>query len=334
MASVTPTGSTASLIRTKRRKPPSVTKSTPIPPQRSSESQTRQEQQRAQELSEDESEEESEDSGEETETEPESVAPPPQVMMTMIMMMMMIIMMMVVVVVGQPLFWTKAMEMVTMMLMQMKMMIMIMMTLMVMVMIIIIMTMVMMMMTLIILVIMMMTMIDVLFQAKHSAAQVPTVAVMSEATGPPRYPPVRFRSSVHPAPSLPPLNNKQTSLVGGRVEVNVVLFFLVTDSSVNKFISKRAELRKKIFVILLQKTNPAWHFHQNDRKLTSVDGKVNFGVKFISYSFAFVSSSPSYIALTITNIFMFIVPSFKSAFPLLCYANHQLISGENSVFIH
>ena len=228
MASVTPTGSTASLIGTKRRKPPSVTKSTPIPPQRSSESQTRQEQQRAQELSEDESEEESEDSGEETETEPESVAPPPQVMMTMIMMMMMIIMMMVVVVVvvvGQPLIWTKVMEMVTMMLMQMKMMIMIMMTLMVMVMIIIIMTMVMMMMTLIMLVVVMMTMIDVLFQAKHSAAQVPTVAVMSEATGPPRYPPVRFRSSVHPAPTLPPLNPKQTPLVGGRVEVNVVLFF-------------------------------------------------------------------------------------------------------------
>ena len=226
MASVTPTGSTASLIGTKRRKPPSVTKSTPIPPQRSSESQTRQEQQRAQELSEDESEEESEDSGEETETEPESVAPPPQVMMTMIMMMMMIIMMMVVVVVvGQPLIWTKVMEMVTMMLMQMKMMIMIMMTLMVMVMIIIIMTMVMMMMTLIMLVVVMMTMIDILFQAKHSAAQVPTVAVMSEATGPPRYPPVRFRSSVHPAPTLPPLNPKQTPLVGGRVEVNVVLFF-------------------------------------------------------------------------------------------------------------
>ena len=221
MASVTPTGSTASLIGTKRRKPPSVTKSTPIPPQRSSESQTRQEQQRAQELSEDESEEESEDSGEETETEPESVAPPPQVMMTMIMMMMMIIVMMVVVV-GQPLIWTKVMEMVTMMLM--KMMIMIMMTLMLMVMIIIIMTMVMMM-TLIMLVVVMMTMIDILFQAKHSAAQVPTVAVMSEATGPPRYPPVRFRSSVHPAPSLPPLNPKQTSLVGGRVEVNVVLFF-------------------------------------------------------------------------------------------------------------
>ena len=216
MASVTPTGSTASLIGTKRRKPPSVTKSTPIPPQRSSESQTRQEQQRAQELSEDESEEESEVSGEETETEPESVAPPPQVMMTMIMMMMMIIMMMVVVVVGQPLFWTKVMEMVTMMLMQMKMMI------------IIIMTMVMMMMmTMTILVLVMMTMIDVLFQAKHSAAQVPTVAVMSEATGPPRYPPVRFRSSVHPAPSLPPLNRKQTSLVGGRVEVNVVLFFFL-----------------------------------------------------------------------------------------------------------
>ena len=224
MASVTPTGSTASLIGTKRRKPPSVTKSTPIPPQRSSESQTRQEQQRAQELSEDESEEESEDSGEETETEPESVAPPPQVMMTMIMMMMMIIVMMVVVV-GQPLIWTKVMEMVTMMLMQMKMMIMIMMTLMVMVMIIIIMTMVMMMMTVIMLVVVMMTMIDILFQAKHSAAQVPTVAVMSEATGPPRYPPVRFRSSVHPAPTLPPLNPKQTPLVGGRVEVNVVLFF-------------------------------------------------------------------------------------------------------------
>ena len=223
MASVTPTGSTASLIGTKRRKPPSVTKSTPIPPQRSSESQTRQEQQRAQELSEDESEEESEDSGEETETEPESVAPPPQVMMTMMMMMMMIIMMMVVV--GQPLIWTKVMEMVTMMLMQMKMMIMIMMTLMVMVMIIIIMTMVMMIMTLIMLVVVMMTMIDILFQAKHSAAQVPTVAVMSEATGPPRYPPVRFRSSVHPAPTLPPLNPKQTPLVGGRVEVNVVLFF-------------------------------------------------------------------------------------------------------------
>ena len=106
--------------------------------------------------------------------------------------------------------------------------------------------MVMMMMTMTILVIVMITMIDVLFQAKHAAAQVPTVAVMSEATGPPRYPPVRFRSSVHPAPSLPPLNAKQTSLVGGRVEVNVVLFFLVIDSSVNKFISKRAELRKKI----------------------------------------------------------------------------------------
>ena len=247
---MTPTGSTASLIGTKRRKPPSVIKSTPIPPQRSSESQTRQEQQRAQELSEDESEEESEDSGEETETEPESVTPPPQVMMTMIMMMMMIIMMMVVVV-GQPLIWTKVMEMVTMMLM--KMMIMIMMTLMVTVMIIIITTLVMMMMTLIILVIMMMTMIDVLFQAKHSAAQVPTVAVMSEATGPPRYPPVRFRSSVHPAPSLPPLNPKQTSLVGGRVKVNVGVFFLVIDSSVNKFISKRAELRKKNFCDIASK---------------------------------------------------------------------------------
>ena len=81
------------------------------------------------------------------------------------------------------------------------------------------------MMTLIMLVVVMMTMIDVLFQAKHSAAQVPTVAVMSEATGPPRYPPVRFRSSVHPAPTLPPLNPKQTYLVGGRVEVKVVLFF-------------------------------------------------------------------------------------------------------------
>ena len=80
-------------------------------------------------------------------------------------------------------------------------------------------------MTLIMLVVVMMTMIDILFQAKHSAAQVPTVAVMSEATGPPRYPPVRFRSSVHPAPTLPPLNPKQTPLVGGRVEVNVVLFF-------------------------------------------------------------------------------------------------------------
>lgn len=305
MASVTPTGSTASLIGTKRRKPPSVTKSTPIPPQRSSESQTRQEQQRAQELSEDESEEESEDSGEETETEPESVAPPPQVMMTMIMMMMMIIVMMVVVV-GQPLIWTKVMEMVTMMLMQMKMMIMIMMTLMVMVMIIIIMTMVMMMMTLIMLVVVMMTMIDILFQAKHSAAQVPTVAVMSEATGPPRYPPVRFRSSVHPAPTLPPLNPKQTPLVGGRVEVNVVLFFVVIDSSVNKFISKRAELRKKIFVILLQKTDPAWHFHQNDRKLTSVDG-----VKFISYSFAsFASQLQTYLCLlflVLKALFLFFV---------------------------
>lgn len=53
-------------------------------------------------------------------------------------------------------------------------------------------------------------------QAKHSAAQVPTVAVMGETSGPPRYPPVRFRSSVHPAPSLPPL--KQTSLVGLQVE--------------------------------------------------------------------------------------------------------------------
>ncbi|XP_067042708.1 serine-rich adhesin for platelets-like isoform X2 [Acropora muricata] len=55
-------------------------------------------------------------------------------------------------------------------------------------------------------------------QAKHSAAQLPTVAVMSEASGPPRYPPVRFRSSVHPASSLPPLNPKQASLVGVRVE--------------------------------------------------------------------------------------------------------------------
>ena len=88
-------------------------------------------------------------------------------------------------------------------------------------------------------------------------------------------------------------------------------------------------------MILLQKTDPAWYFHQNDRKLTSVDGKVNFGVKFISYSFAFVSYSPSYIALKITNIFIVIVPSFKSAFPLLCYANLPLILGENSnVFIH
>ncbi|XP_068675121.1 streptococcal hemagglutinin-like isoform X2 [Montipora foliosa] len=55
-------------------------------------------------------------------------------------------------------------------------------------------------------------------QLKHSAAQLPTVAVMSEASGPPRYPPVRFRSSVHPAPSLPPLDSKKTSLVGVRVE--------------------------------------------------------------------------------------------------------------------
>lgn len=44
---------------------------------------------------------------------------------------------------------------------------------------------------------------------------------MSEASGPPRYPPVRFRSSVHPAPSLPPLDPKQKSLVGVKVEVNV-----------------------------------------------------------------------------------------------------------------
>lgn len=55
-------------------------------------------------------------------------------------------------------------------------------------------------------------------QTRHSAAQVPTVAVMSEASGPPRYPPVRFRSSVHPAPTLPPLNAKHTSLVGVKVE--------------------------------------------------------------------------------------------------------------------
>lgn len=48
----------------------------------------------------------------------------------------------------------------------------------------------------------------------------PTVAVMTEASGPPRYPPVRFRSSVHPAPSLPPLDAKHTSLVGVKVEVN------------------------------------------------------------------------------------------------------------------
>ena len=57
------------------------------------------------------------------------------------------------------------------------------------------------------------------FQTRHSAAQVPTVAVMSEASGPPRYPPVRFRSSVHPAPTLPPIDAKRTSLVGVRVEV-------------------------------------------------------------------------------------------------------------------
>lgn len=44
---------------------------------------------------------------------------------------------------------------------------------------------------------------------------------MSEASGPPRYPPVRFRSSVHPAPSLPLLDLKQKSLVGVKVEVNV-----------------------------------------------------------------------------------------------------------------
>ncbi|KAL9955884.1 hypothetical protein ACROYT_G037281 [Oculina patagonica] len=55
-------------------------------------------------------------------------------------------------------------------------------------------------------------------QTRHSAAQVPTVAVMSEASGPPRYPPVRFRSSVHPAPSLPPIDAKQRSLVGVKVE--------------------------------------------------------------------------------------------------------------------
>lgn len=59
------------------------------------------------------------------------------------------------------------------------------------------------------------------FQPSHSPGQIPTVAVMSEASGPPRYPPVRFRSSVHPAPSLPPLDPKQKSLVGVKVEVNV-----------------------------------------------------------------------------------------------------------------
>ena len=56
---------------------------------------------------------------------------------------------------------------------------------------------------------------------KHSAAQLPTVAVMGEASGPPRYPPVRFRSSVHPAPSLPPIDAKKTSLVGAKAEVNL-----------------------------------------------------------------------------------------------------------------
>lgn len=60
---------------------------------------------------------------------------------------------------------------------------------------------------------------------------------MSEASGPPRYPPVRFRSSVHPAPSLPPLDPKQKSLVGVKVEVNVKeeIKFLALDNLPRKF---------------------------------------------------------------------------------------------------
>ena len=58
----------------------------------------------------------------------------------------------------------------------------------------------------------------------------PTVAVMSEASGPPRYPPVRFRSSVHPAPSLPPIDTKQRSLVGVNVEVKE--YFICTPSQI------------------------------------------------------------------------------------------------------
>ncbi|XP_048584954.1 serine-rich adhesin for platelets isoform X2 [Nematostella vectensis] len=53
---------------------------------------------------------------------------------------------------------------------------------------------------------------------RYSAAQVPAVAVMGGASGAPRYPPVRFRSSVHPAQSLPPIDNKNTSLVAAKID--------------------------------------------------------------------------------------------------------------------
>ena len=51
-------------------------------------------------------------------------------------------------------------------------------------------------------------------QTKYSAAQVPTVAVMAPSSGRQPQVPVRFRSSVHPVSSLPPIYGGQTSLVG------------------------------------------------------------------------------------------------------------------------
>ena len=41
---------------------------------------------------------------------------------------------------------------------------------------------------------------------------------MSETRPPVQQPPVRFRTSVHPEASLPPIDVKQTSLIGRVVE--------------------------------------------------------------------------------------------------------------------
>ena len=46
---------------------------------------------------------------------------------------------------------------------------------------------------------------------------------MSDPRPPEIQPPVRFRQTVHPEPSLPPLDMKQTSLVG-RVIEEVLLY--------------------------------------------------------------------------------------------------------------
>lgn len=65
-------------------------------------------------------------------------------------------------------------------------------------------------------------------QTRFSAAQVPTVAVMGGSSGNQPQVPVRFRSSVHPVSSLPPIYNKQTSLVGVSIEVCYVGHDIVT----------------------------------------------------------------------------------------------------------